>query len=640
MIEANGNIIMSDISDIIAELKTQLELNGIHRFHKIIDTPNNLMVCCPFHNNGQERKPSMGIYKKDGICHCFRGDTRVITKYGTYEIKDLCEKEVEILNGDGNWEKVIFHNYGTQQLWKIDLTSNQLKKTLYATGGHEWLIRGKNNKYKTQELKHGWQLQKIIPQIDLSTIKLDPMGVVHGFCYGDGSITSKQKNGNNIYYACVFYNDYDLELKPYFLQCGFTKFHSGRNASNGKQYNVVYFTSDKKLKEIPNIYEDDSYLLGFLAGYFAADGNCSCNNLSIASYKKDDIYKVKDIFTKLKIPTSQIGITKIEPSQQGCVTVKSTKYMYVLRPYRNSIPDTFFITSKGRHSGRCKYSKIGYTIEHVQQTNLYEDVYCCQTSTHSFALEDFILTGNCFACGWVGPLSEMISNCFGYDDFGNYGNKWLIKNFLSVEISKRKDVDLDLSRNTKKRDYKYIRDEYLDQFRYYHPYMWKRKMTPETVEIFDIGYDRLTNCITFPVRDITGGCLFVAKRSVTSKFFHYPAGVYKPVYGIYELSRLEKYPDEIIICESMINCITCWAYGKYAVALNGTGTKEQYEELNKLPCRSYVLGLDPDDAGEHGREKLKVALKNKIIYEYIIPKGKDINDLTKKEFDNLPKILN
>ena len=66
MIEANGNIIMSDISDIIAELKTQLELNGIHRFHKIIDTPNNLMVCCPFHNNGQERKPSMGIYKKDG----------------------------------------------------------------------------------------------------------------------------------------------------------------------------------------------------------------------------------------------------------------------------------------------------------------------------------------------------------------------------------------------------------------------------------------------------------------------------------------------------------------------------------------------------------------------------------------------
>ena len=71
MIEANGNIIMTDVSDIIAELKTQLELNGIHRFHKTIDTPNNLMVCCPFHNNGQERKPSMGILKKSGICHCF-----------------------------------------------------------------------------------------------------------------------------------------------------------------------------------------------------------------------------------------------------------------------------------------------------------------------------------------------------------------------------------------------------------------------------------------------------------------------------------------------------------------------------------------------------------------------------------------
>ena len=63
--------IADDIQDIIFELKTQLELNGVKRFYKIKDTPRNTMVCCPFHKDGQERKPSMGILKSDGTCHCF-----------------------------------------------------------------------------------------------------------------------------------------------------------------------------------------------------------------------------------------------------------------------------------------------------------------------------------------------------------------------------------------------------------------------------------------------------------------------------------------------------------------------------------------------------------------------------------------
>ena len=250
---------------------------------------------------------------------------------------------------------------------------------------------------------------------------------------------------------------------------------------------------------------------------------------------------------------------------------------------------------------------------------------------------------HCFACGWVGSLSEMVSNCFGYDDLGKFGDKWLIKNFLSVEVENRQDVTLDFYRNSKSdsgKNCNYVSEEELDSYRYFHPYMWKRKMTPDAVDIFDVGYDSKTDCLTFPVRDVHGKCLFVARRSVKTKYFHYPQGVDKPVYGVYELSQLEQFPDEIIIAESMINCITAWVYGKYAVALNGTGTKEQYEQLRKLPCRSYVLALDPDAAGEHGREKLRKALYDKLVYEYIIPEGKDLNDLTKQEFDNLKKVLN
>ena len=81
-------------------------------------------------------------------------------------------------------------------------------------------------------------------------------------------------------------------------------------------------------------------------------------------------------------------------------------------------------------------------------------------------------------------------------------------------------------------------------------------------------------------------------------------------------------------------------YGKPAVALNGTGTPYQMKQLLELPCRKFILGLDPDDAGNRGREKIRKAIGNKkIITELIIPKGKDINDLTEEEFNNLEEVF-
>jgi DNA primase len=251
-------------------------------------------------------------------------------------------------------------------------------------------------------------------------------------------------------------------------------------------------------------------------------------------------------------------------------------------------------------------------------------------------------TCHCFACGWVGSLPEMISNCLGYDDMGVQGSKWLVQNFLTVQIENRTDIDLDMDRSKKlsNNNTEFVSEDVLDTYRYIHPYMYERKMTDKVIEIFDVGYDKETQCLTFPNRDVNGNCLFVARRSVKSKFFNYPSDVEKPVYGLYELSQLDKFPDEVWICESMINAITCWVYGKYAVALNGTGTQYQYSILRRMPNRTFVLALDPDDAGNDGRRKLKKALANKIVYEAVVPEGKDINNLSQDEFNNLKVLFN
>ena len=255
---------------------------------------------------------------------------------------------------------------------------------------------------------------------------------------------------------------------------------------------------------------------------------------------------------------------------------------------------------------------------------------------------------HCFGCGWSGTLSEMISNCFGKDDFGAYGNKWLIRNFLSVAVESRPDIDVDFCRRKKitSETKKYISEQELDSYRYTHPYMYKRKLTDEIIDLFDIGYDKSTECITFPNRDINGNCLFIARRSVKTKFFNYPQDVEKPVYGLYECNICAKtikncFPNEIIICESMLDALTCWVYGKYAVALNGTGNENQFKTLRNMPNRKFILATDMDEAGLKARERIRQSLDNKLVTEYVwdINVAKDINDMNKEYFDSLKEVF-
>lgn len=251
-------------------------------------------------------------------------------------------------------------------------------------------------------------------------------------------------------------------------------------------------------------------------------------------------------------------------------------------------------------------------------------------------------TFHCFTCGETHSLQEMISYCFGrYDDMiGAFGWEWLLKNFLTVSVEERKGIELNLSRNTNEKVSSYISNDELDEYRVYHPYMWKRKMTPEVVEIFDVGYDKKTNSITFPVRDVQGRCLFVARRSVNTKFFNYPAGAEKPIYGLYELSQLPNYPKEVIICESMIDAIYFWTVGKYAVALNGLGNELQFKQLKEMPCRKFILCTDSDDAGMRARSRIRKNIRNKLITEYVLPEGrKDANDCTQEELTSLKEIF-
>lgn len=239
-------------------------------------------------------------------------------------------------------------------------------------------------------------------------------------------------------------------------------------------------------------------------------------------------------------------------------------------------------------------------------------------------------TVHCFTCGTVKSFTQMLSYCLGYNDNGEKGLSWIINN---VEYDKLEQRSLPFNLNREKEEITYVSEQELDSYRYYHQYMFDRKLTKEVIEKFDVGFDIKNNSVTFPVRDINGRTLFIARRRVDYKYFNYPSGVLKPLYGVYEMNKSDK---SIILCESIFNCLTCYVYGKDALALNGTGSKEQIEQISKLNVRSIYLGLDNDEAGNRGSIRIYEKLKNRFIfYRMIFPVGKDINDLNKEEFENI-----
>lgn len=266
----------------------------------------------------------------------------------------------------------------------------------------------------------------------------------------------------------------------------------------------------------------------------------------------------------------------------------------------------------------------------------------------SFGVNGEIDKCHCFSCGWAGTIEEMISELYGYQDEGKFGKRWLIKRFNTVEIETRPNImegfngrNTGNNRNTFndssnrvsgiQSDRHFITEEELDKYRYIHPYMYERGLTDEIIERFDIGYDRERKEITFPVRDIEGKCVFIAGRSVKSKFFRLPKGKDKPVYQGYRFISGDY--KKAYITESFLNCLTCWKYDKPAMAMIGTGNQKQYEILNKLPVREYILAFDPDEAGRKATERFRKNVHGKIIKELVYTDNRDINDL-QEEFLN------
>lgn len=631
---------------ILRELQSELK-NG--KLKDVVDHRDNIAVTCPIHKGGFESKPGCMIYaKKDGkveygTAHCFMAGTKIPTMDGIKNIEELVGKDVFVINGNGEWEKTRFGCYGLSPILDITLSRDKKVKHVYATPEHEWFVQYRKSATKTEKLLKNTYLESVIPpKRDFTLVK---EAVQWGIIFADGYISNQYethlekgtkkriKNKNNII-GYTYKVSFSKKTHKPLLAKYFENDNMWRIRETKRENDEFVSIFSKKFsresinmkKSLPTMDYGRDFVLSFLAGYFACDGSVSFEGFSTVNEETSN--KLRDLFISCGIAIRDC--TKIVRDEGKTFLKDKKSTLYTTSIIYSTVPDTFFLLEEKLHKKirTSGYVRLRWKVESVRPYSKSELVYCCETSTNSFVIEENILTHNCMVCHYSAKLPKFIEDCFGEQD--GFGAQWLEERYGDIFIDKPIEFPI-FGEEEQKEEQQFLDESILKEYDYYHPYMWKRKLTKEVVDKFHIGYDMKHKSITFPVWDDKGRLVMITERSVLTKHFFIPNGVQKPVYLLNFIKN--EGINTVLIVESQINCLTAWSYGIPAVALFGTGSKYQYEILKKSGIRNYILCFDGDEAGRKGADKFKMNMrKNVFITDVEMPPGKDVNDMDKDEF--------
>lgn len=332
-----------------------------------------------------------GVPGRQFINNCLQGDTKVLTRLGWKKIRDLAGTEQEIVTDEGKWVKASFKSFGVQNLCKVTYKEPQSDETyeVYATPGHDWVVEDSKKcrlpKVKTSDLKEGMRLPVVNGRSN-GLEYLSPQGIQHGIVFGDGCCTEHDCHvdlfGDSFVYLDKYFPD---NRKSDVTQLG----QVGSRISGMPSY----------FKKLPDLSENKPYLLGFLAGWIAADGGI--RNTSVCLFNKS-----KEVLEHAKSIAAICGIRSSSPrkDREGTEYKQDSELWYITF---NSCDraDKLLIREDHKHKlviPKSPRSKKYCIVQSVEETNRYEEVFCAEVpETHNFVIEGNVLTGNCFTSGWV-----------------------------------------------------------------------------------------------------------------------------------------------------------------------------------------------------------------------------------------------
>lgn len=354
-------------------------------------------------------------HDRDGNCGaCLAGETEVVTSTGIRPIRELAGKTVDLLvpkiaNGAlseiGSFKSAPVRSFGVQQLWKVVLGGHgRATKTVFATAEHRWFTVYRHTWQRirrdvmrsfveTQHLKVGDRLRNLaISPIGEKRGGLSRIGAMHGFVFGDGTKASGRRPAS----IGIFEGKDDVFL-PLFTTC----FGEGVVIpSKHTKKAMRFYGMPRAWKKYPDITESRHYLIGFLSGWFAADGCVSTLGACILSSASiEHLHFARSLCAILGIRCSPI-VTQTRRVKPPGGVARSHAIHRVSLDRQHLISDFFWLAHHRERAERANENerrRYGWQVISVEPTDRVEEVFCATVKdVGAFGLSDNLMTGNCF----------------------------------------------------------------------------------------------------------------------------------------------------------------------------------------------------------------------------------------------------
>ncbi|MEW1837493.1 LAGLIDADG family homing endonuclease [Nonomuraea angiospora] len=318
--------------------------------------------------------------------NCLHPDTQYITSEGIKTLRETCGQTVQVLGRGGGWREATIQAFGEQPTYELRLKRYDDTMTVITTADHLWPVRKQAGRsdYRfrtTLALNSGDRIAGMYGHVR-HNVTPSTIGIMAGFTFGDG--TAPTFNGQNQPARAYLCGDKDKALLPYFAAC------------RTKEDNGIIRVLDlpRSWKQPPPLDESQSYLYGWLAGYFAADGSISKSNAKISSANLAHLETVKDVAAKVGIATGRVR------THMRTGYGKEPSPLYSMALVLATLREDFFLLPHHREAFLARTDApsrpADWQVVEVVPTGRVEQVMCAVVPDgHIFTLDGNLLTHNC-----------------------------------------------------------------------------------------------------------------------------------------------------------------------------------------------------------------------------------------------------